>query len=243
MNRVRALQALSMALAGMVAFTLHAAAVDGYPNGHQEALGPLYQAQAAATRPAAGPPARAAQTALAHWNAIAVDASGLDHTPIASGEQRVFGEQFGPTRASRAMAIVHIAMFEAVNAVSPRYKSYAGVPPMPRASMDAAMAQAARDTLVALFPSQSATFDQHLADELGAIRQRSGVVILYLIQIRVGVLEAWSGKDPLKIRMGELRHVTAAVALSARHSLLVAAEQLLRDRYGQPLFTHAAGAL
>jgi hypothetical protein len=32
---------------------------------------------------------------------------------VAPGEDRVFGERYGPTRASRAMAIVHIAMFDA----------------------------------------------------------------------------------------------------------------------------------
>ena len=31
-----------------------------------------------------------------HWNQIAIDASGLDHTPVAAGETRVFGEQLGP---------------------------------------------------------------------------------------------------------------------------------------------------
>src|SRR5215475_4170570 len=51
------------------------------------------------------------------WNAIAVNASGLDHSPVAPGEVRTFGEQLGPGRASRAMAIVHIAIFDSVNAV------------------------------------------------------------------------------------------------------------------------------
>ena len=46
-----------------------------------------------------------------HWNQIAVDASGFDHTPVAPGENRVFGEQLGPGRAARAMAIVHLAVF------------------------------------------------------------------------------------------------------------------------------------
>ena len=50
-------------------------------------------------------------------NEIAVNASGLDHTPVAPGEILVFGEQLGPTRSSRAMAIVHIAIFDSVNAV------------------------------------------------------------------------------------------------------------------------------
>jgi hypothetical protein len=54
--------------------------------------------------------------AVLRWNQIAVDASGLDHTPLSEGEVRVFGHQLGPTRSSRAMAIVHIAMFDAINA-------------------------------------------------------------------------------------------------------------------------------
>src|SRR5262245_23348192 len=55
---------------------------------------------------------------LRHWNAIAIDASGLDHTPVAPGENRVFGEQLGPGRSSKAMAIVHIAVFDAINAIT-----------------------------------------------------------------------------------------------------------------------------
>ena len=39
-------------------------------------------------------------------------------------EARVFGEQLGPGRSSRAMAIVHIAIFEAVNAIASGYESY-----------------------------------------------------------------------------------------------------------------------
>ena len=58
------------------------------------------------------------------WNRIAVDASGIDHTPVAPGEDRVFGEQLGPGRSSRAMAIVHIAIFDSVNAIVGGYQSY-----------------------------------------------------------------------------------------------------------------------
>src|SRR5438876_11996374 len=50
-----------------------------------------------------------ASDVLHRWNRIAIDATGLDHTPVAPGENRVFGEQLGPGRSSRAMAIVHIA--------------------------------------------------------------------------------------------------------------------------------------
>src|SRR5205814_10195371 len=84
------------------------------------------------------------------WNQIAIDATGLDHTPVAPGENRVFGEQLGPGRASRAMAIVHIAIFDVVNALSGQYRSFTGIDSAPRPfSIRAAVAQAAHDTLAA----------------------------------------------------------------------------------------------
>ncbi|MEY2546706.1 MAG: hypothetical protein QOG48_1823 [Verrucomicrobiota bacterium] len=101
------------------------------------------------------------------WNKIAIDATGLDHTPVAPGENRVFGHQLGPGRASRAMAIVHIAMFDAVDAMDRDFKSYTGVKQRKGpVSLNAAVAQAAHDSLIALFPSQSPTFDSALTNEL-----------------------------------------------------------------------------
>src|SRR6187401_2890890 len=82
------------------------------------------------------------------WNEIAINASGLDHTPVATGEQRVYGEQLGPCRASRAMAIVHIAMFDTISAVLEEYESYTGIQARPGPlSLPAAISQAAHDTL------------------------------------------------------------------------------------------------
>src|SRR6267378_3190182 len=108
------------------------------------------------------------------WNAIAINASGLDHTPVAAGEIRTFGEQLGPTRASRAMAIVHIAIFDSVNAVLGGYRSYSGIQPVkPPVSLDAAVAQAAHDTLVALYPSQAPAFDSLLADDLAKVSNKN----------------------------------------------------------------------
>jgi len=128
---------------------------------------------------ASAPMARAQESLeVAHdvvrrWNRIAIDASGLDHTPVAEGETRTFGEQLGPGRSSRAMAIVHIAMFEAANAVRRRYHSYVGVSRAPGGtSFDAAVATAAHDTLVAMFPSQAAAFHRRLAEDLFRIPPR-----------------------------------------------------------------------
>lgn len=51
---------------------------------------------------------------MVKWcNQVAIDTSGLDHTPLQEGEDRVFGHQLGPHRSSRAMAMVHLAMMEA----------------------------------------------------------------------------------------------------------------------------------
>ena len=98
--------------------------------------------------------------AIQHWNQVAIDASGLDHTePLADEDRDDFAEQLGPGRSARAMAIVHIAMFDAVNAIAGGYQSYTDLPRVGRAaSMPAAIAQAAHDTLVALFPAQTASY-------------------------------------------------------------------------------------
>ena len=71
---------------------------DGFRGGVREALGPRFEAardgeipRIHARRGGAGALAR-----LRDWNAVAIDASGLDHTPVAAGENRVFGEQLGP---------------------------------------------------------------------------------------------------------------------------------------------------
>src|SRR5438270_3018031 len=93
--------------------------------------GSLYNLPRTPPAPSKYPPGNGGGSAdrVRHWNEIAINASGLDHTPVAPGENRVFGEQVGPVRASRAMAIVHIAVFDAVNAITGGYKSYTGVSP------------------------------------------------------------------------------------------------------------------
>src|SRR5216117_4494982 len=109
----------SILLLGLVLSLLTFAS--GTNNGFNEAFGPLFQ-PAPNVPPLVGP--RQGLDSLHRWNVIAITASGLDHTPVALGENRVFGEQLGPVRASRALAIVHIAVFEAVNAIDGRCQSY-----------------------------------------------------------------------------------------------------------------------
>jgi hypothetical protein len=148
------------------------AAAQGFPGGLGDALGPRFGA-----RPQTGQPRQrrrhgaGALESLRHWNEVGLDATGLDHTPTTPADTRVFGEQLGPGRSSRAMAIVHIAVFDAMNAVLGGYETYTGLRSAPRGtSVEAAIALAAHDTLVALFPSQKDDLDQTVVDDLSAIR-------------------------------------------------------------------------
>jgi len=131
--------------------------VGGSPDAQAQAFGPRYQAAPHLdASPRHGP--RPGLDSVRRWNQITIDASGFDHANAR--------EQLGPCRASRAMAIVHIAMFDTINAVVGEYQSYTGVrAPTGALSMQAAISQAAHDTLAALFPAQAASFDAWLAED------------------------------------------------------------------------------
>jgi hypothetical protein len=151
---------------------------DGPPKNPQDIYGPRVQpATKDVFRYTAHRRSSASVDALRYWNQLAVDATGLDHTPVAAGEERVYGEQLGPTRSSRAMAIVHVAMFEAVNSILGGYRSYLGLPhTSDPASIDAAIATSAHDTLSALFPSQKPSFDVLYAQDLNRIPAKDGAM-------------------------------------------------------------------
>src|SRR5437588_12167902 len=75
-----------------------------------------------------------------------------------------------PLVASRALAITQAAVYDAVNAIDRSSAPYfAHVHASRGASPEAAAAQAAHDTLSALFPSQAGTFDAALAADLVGI--------------------------------------------------------------------------
>ena len=101
-------------------------------------------------------PAVAAANAVMDWNEVAIAAS------IAAKE--------APTLSTRSMAAVHSAMYDAVNAIQPRYRPYkfSGTAPA-TASADAAAASAAHTVLVKLFPQQRDSLDQALAAAMAKI--------------------------------------------------------------------------
>lgn len=155
-----------------LAFTFSTFAAAPVSDGVREVFGPRYRAATKSSASAKRVPQKGLD-AVRRWNEIAINASGLDHTPVAIGENRVFGEQLGPCRAARAMAIVHIAMFDTVNSVARQYQSYTGLrAPKGPTSMQVAISQAAHDTLVVLFPSQAAAFDARLAEDLAEVKSR-----------------------------------------------------------------------
>jgi vanadium chloroperoxidase len=95
------------------------------------------------------------------WNQVALEANRVSHT---NGKD----EQTGPTLSSRALAIVHLAMYDAYAGVTndpPNLPRYLPNPPPPggSASAEAAVAAAAHGTLSSLFPSQTTFFDLALA--------------------------------------------------------------------------------
>lgn len=153
------------------------------------------------------PAPRLGSDAIHRWNQIAIDATGLDHTPVAPGENRVFGEQIGPGRASRAMAIVHIAIFDAIDAVVGRYQSYTGTEARRGpTSLNAAISQAAHDTLVALYPSQTASFDGRLDEALSKINNRpakaNGVELGRRVAAAILALRVGDGSEVPEPRVG-----------------------------------------
>ncbi len=107
-----------------------------------------------------------ASKTLLGWNAIALDAVALDSTPVGTGAPHRYGEQAGPARTARGLAIVHIAIYDAVQSIAGTYVPYTDMAYDSHANMAAAIGQAAHDTLVVLYPSQSASFDAALASEL-----------------------------------------------------------------------------
>lgn len=75
-----------------------------------------------------------------------------------------------PPVASRQMAVVHSAIFEAANGVDQRYRSYRVNAPPPRdASMEAAVSAAAYHSLRTLFPKSASTLDSHYRAVLSVI--------------------------------------------------------------------------
>lgn len=103
---------------------------------------------------------------VTEWNSVALEAIKVDRT--------------APPKSSRALAILHVSIYDSVNGLADTHEPYLLKWKGPRlASVDAAVAAAARASLVALFPAQQATFDAAYATAIAAIpagsRRQAGV--------------------------------------------------------------------
>lgn len=93
---------------------------------------------------------------IADWNAQAIAA--------------IQSESTAPPLAARNLAMLHVAIHDAVNTVAGTHRSYvANLKPSGPASAEAAVASTAHRVLITLFPSQSAAFDAALEASLAGI--------------------------------------------------------------------------
>ena len=82
-----------------------------------------------------------------------------------------------PGASARNIAMVHIAMFEALNSIEPRYTPYRKqLTVAPGASRDAAAAAAAHHILVREYPDQAKEFDKALEAALAAVTDEQAKV-------------------------------------------------------------------
>lgn len=97
----------------------------------------------------------------------------------------------------RSFAMMHAAIFDAVNSIERSHKPYlTNVPASPRASQEAAAAQAARDVLVALYPMRQEVFDAELANSLNGIapeRAQQGIRVGQIVAEKLLAVRANDG--------------------------------------------------
>ncbi|MCC5617637.1 vanadium-dependent haloperoxidase [Nostoc sp. CHAB 5836] len=148
------------------------------------------------------------------WNATTLNAT------VAAG--KVLRDEYGaiierrigtgPTLVSRNQAIVHAAIYDAVNAITQSHKSLyvnfdACDSRVVGASLEAAVAGAAYTALVNIYPDQKATFDEQLSRSLAQIpdgrAERKGLalgrtVAEQILKLRSNDGSAQAGQVPFK---------------------------------------------
>jgi membrane-associated phospholipid phosphatase len=103
---------------------------------------------------------RASADQVTRWNQIATDATTTANTD--------------PLMESRIYAILHVAIHDAVNAVETHYEPYLpGISPAPGVSVEAAIAGAAHETLIALLPDSKVSCDAAMEETLRTVSDDS----------------------------------------------------------------------
>jgi hypothetical protein len=126
------------------------------------------------------PPGR---DSVADWNAIAMNACATDFSNIYGSP-----DQVGPVRSSRALAIVHLAMFDAANIVVPKATPYI-----------AAHTPTTAETLAAVYPKQASVFSAALTNYLLAITnttaRNNGIQIGHTVATDILYLRSLDGSS------------------------------------------------
>jgi hypothetical protein len=151
------------------------------------------------------------------WNRILL---GILRTP---------GAQSATVHPTRSMAMMHAAVYDAVNAIVKTHAEYLVHLSAPRnASVAAAAAQAAHDVLVQLYPNQASTLDADLAMSLASLpdgqAKDQGV--------RVGTIAA---AQILALRSND---GSAAAPIPFTPGANAGDYQLTPPAFAQPVFTH-----
>jgi hypothetical protein len=90
----------------------------------------------------------------------------------AKADELAAEQKLTPTQQSRGLALLHVAMFEAVNAIEPRYQPYKlNLVTDRNTSREAAAAVAGHDVLVALYAARKTDLDAMLAHSLAAVAE------------------------------------------------------------------------
>ena len=136
---------------------------------------------------------------VVHWNRILI---GIVRTP---------GAQPATVHPTRAFAMLHAALYDAVNAIDRTHAPYLiRLRSAPGASQQAAAAAAAHGVLVALYPALSAQidaqFDQSLTDVPEGPGKKEGIAIGAEVARRIVALRAddGSGAQPPKYVFGTM---------------------------------------
>ena len=92
--------------------------------------------------------------AVTQWNRLATE---------------IFSVDVGPLLDARALAILHAAIHDAVNGIERRYEPYTANLSAPDASVDATIASAAREVMIAVAPGRRERIEQAYAAALAAV--------------------------------------------------------------------------
>jgi hypothetical protein len=166
----------------------------------------------------------AAADVIADWNEKAVAAGTAARQPTAAH--------------TRSLAMVHLAMFEAVNSIEPRYAPYqTRLSPAPGTSREAAAAAAAHSLLVRMYPEQAEDLGKALQASLGPLpdgpaktqgirlgEQAAAAMLAYRPFTTAGVYvptvlpvaSTWGAVRPFGLRSGSQVRPAAPYALTSR---------------------------